>query len=268
MWNLMTRTVVFRRRNLARTLALAGVVVSSVLQAADGWPQTTPAQGATLKARLAPIEQQVAERRSSLALVRGVEVSTGMHVEVVPPGNLEQGFRAESVHAMFDATSQELSGALAGAEYTGLRACVARDVSTIRQALKSIEVRTESSPITEGSTVTIVTEKSTDGAVNALRRMLAKYRKLSRLAVTFAVASQPTGARFQLSFLTGEPVRNTTTDSTLGNVYRGCYSYSVQLAGYKEVTGTVDLVNEVGRALTCRLNRVDEAAGPLPCRWQ
>ena len=268
MWNLMTRTVAFRWPNLARTLAPAGVIVLSVLAAADGQAQTTQAQDASLKARLAPIEQQVVELRSSLELVRGVEVSTGVHVEVVPPGSLEQGFRAERVHAMFDATSQGLSRALTGAEYTGLRACVARDVSTIRQTLKSVEVKTESSPLTDGTAVTIVTEESTDGAVKALRRILAKYRQLSRLAVTFAVTSQPSGARFQLSFLTGEPMRDTMTDSTLGNVYRGCYSYSVQLAGYKEVTGTLDLVNEVGRALACRLNLVDEAAGPLPCRWQ
>jgi hypothetical protein len=53
--------------------------------------------------------------------------------------------------------------------------------------------------------------------------------------------------------------------STLTNLYRGEYEYSLTKNGYKPVRGTIDFIERSGKTLECELFSKSDSQEALPC---
>jgi hypothetical protein len=113
-----------------------------------------------------------------------------------------------------------------------------------------------------------VPQEKSMGFFESVRALVERLRGIDRLTVDLRVQSEPTEARFEIMALGGLRPAVTATDSVLTNFYRGLYSYAVAKNGFKTVRGEVNLVDQRGTNLTCRLFREDEEGGPLACRLE
>jgi len=94
---------------------------------------------------------------------------------------------------------------------------------------------------------------------------IAKIRLVvDRGPVNITVVSIPNEARIELSTQRGDTTAKTTI-SEFPNLYRGLYNYKVTREGYKTIVGDLNLVDEDGTLLECKLYEVGEKEDPNPC---
>jgi hypothetical protein len=94
--------------------------------------------------------------------------------------------------------------------------------------------------------------------------MLEKLGKLSSFRLDLTITTNPSKARFDLIPAIGTSL-SAATNTTLANVYRGEYRYSVTKAGYKDILGTVNFIDRSGTTLQCDLLSDSTQQEALPC---
>jgi hypothetical protein len=103
-------------------------------------------------------------------------------------------------------------------------------------------------------------------------RVVSLIQRLQRIlgergiAMTVKVKTEPTDADFTMAAMLGQsPPRATRSDAVLPNVYLGLYRFTVRKAGHEPIDGTLNLVEEVGPLLDCKLRPTGEKA--TGCRF-
>jgi hypothetical protein len=173
------------------------------------------------------------------------------------------GFVKADLIRGIESNKADLIASLAGLELAGLRAYVrvkypaATNLVVFRSAGADYDLV---EPYSKEDVISQVLAFISD-----TRAKLTNPQRKGKVAINLDCKSEPTEARFQL-VAEGGTVREGVSDSTLSNVYRGLYTYKVTKAGYKTVQDyAIDLVNEDGTSLECRLHRDDTTDGPYPC---
>jgi hypothetical protein len=92
--------------------------------------------------------------------------------------------------------------------------------------------------------------------------------KANDLVMSLRVESVPDGAVFKLLRVTGKPVREGATNTTLAGIYRGLYRYEVTRPGFKTISSDLNLVDTTPNKLHCELHSSTSKSGPLPCNSQ
>jgi hypothetical protein len=98
-----------------------------------------------------------------------------------------------------------------------------------------------------------------DSSFSDLRNFVESLLASARLAVDVTVESEPSGA--QLMMQAGSNAGNRmklATTSQLKNVWRGIYRITVDQPGYKTAALDLDLVNQGGLAILCKLAKKNE----------
>lgn len=106
-----------------------------------------------------------------------------------------------------------------------------------------------------------------DKVWESVHRVANLLGSLPSLSVDLLIRSRPAQqATFRLIKSDGTVARETATDSTLGKVWRGEYTYVLELSDFKTITGTLDLVATGGGVLDCVLIPQLAHPAPAPCR--
>lgn len=109
----------------------------------------------------------------------------------------------------------------------------------------------------------LATPGSVDAAVAAVVHFFGKLRANVK-TIDLSVVSEPDEAGVELKTGLGK-LRTTSTNSKFTNVFRGLYTYSVKKNGYKEIQQELNLIDEEGTILKCKLYLSRERDGPYPC---
>jgi len=109
----------------------------------------------------------------------------------------------------------------------------------------------------------LATPGSVDAAIAAVSNFFGKLRANVK-AIDLSVVSEPDEAGVELKTELGK-LRTTSTNSKFTNVFRGIYSYSVRKNGYKGIQQELNLIDEEGTILKCKLYLSRERDGPYPC---
>ena len=94
--------------------------------------------------------------------------------------------------------------------------------------------------------------------------LLSALKSVNAYRLDLTVDSAPAGALFELKPIAGDKLARASR-STLTNVWRGVYNYTVAKDGEKTITGTIDLVREKGNTLRCNFVHQSSAGPALPC---
>jgi hypothetical protein len=94
--------------------------------------------------------------------------------------------------------------------------------------------------------------------------LLSALKSVNAYRLDLTVDSAPAGALFELKPVAGDKLARASR-STLTNVWRGVYNYTVVKDGEKTITGTIDLVREKGNMLRCNFVHQISAGPALPC---
>jgi hypothetical protein len=86
----------------------------------------------------------------------------------------------------------------------------------------------------------------------------------SKLTLDLSVKSGQSPAKFEI-WAEGGSIRSTGIDGVITTIYRGLYFYRVTKMGFKEINGTLNLIDEKGTVLKCVLYEVRTIDGPYPC---
>jgi hypothetical protein len=109
----------------------------------------------------------------------------------------------------------------------------------------------------------LATPGSVDAAIAAVSNFFGKLRANVK-AVDLSVVSEPDEAGVELKTGLGK-IRTTSTNSKFTNVFRGLYTYTVKKNGYKDIQKELNLIDEEGTILKCKLYLFKERDGPYPC---
>jgi hypothetical protein len=109
----------------------------------------------------------------------------------------------------------------------------------------------------------LATPGSVDAAIAAVTNFFGKLRANVK-AIDLSVVSEPDEAGVELKTELGK-LRTTSTNSKFTNVFRGIYSYCVKKIGYKGIQQELNLIDEEGTILKCKLYLSKERDGPYPC---
>jgi len=94
--------------------------------------------------------------------------------------------------------------------------------------------------------------------------LLSALKSVNAYRLDLTVDSAPAGALFELKPIAGDKLARASR-STLTNVWRGVYNYTVARDGEKTITGTIDLVREKGNTLRCNFVHQSSPGPALPC---
>ena len=94
--------------------------------------------------------------------------------------------------------------------------------------------------------------------------LLSALKGVSAYRLDLTIDSAPAGALFELKPIAGDKLSRASR-STISNVWRGVYAYTVIKEGEKTITGTIDLVPEKGNILRCSFVPESSAGPALPC---
>jgi hypothetical protein len=109
----------------------------------------------------------------------------------------------------------------------------------------------------------LATPGSVDAAIAAVVSFFGKLRGNIK-AIDLSVISEPDEAGVELKTELGK-LRTTSTNSKFTNVFRGLYTYTVRKNGYKGIQKELNLIDEEGTILKCKLYLSRERDGPYPC---
>lgn len=208
-------------------------------------PQPTPA-AAEVEARQA-LASAEARLREAQAGVRPVEVP-------YPAGKMS-GYDPGEVKQASEAVKSELLAHLTTDELAALRAYVEAKYPDTAQDLRLITLRGQ----------TLATTDSTAGAFEKLLGFLGRLKKADSLVVRLKLAVTPGEALVELwpAALPAHLRRYRAGEAP--TIYLGLYNYRIAKDGYWDMRGEVNLVDDPGDTLDCRL---DPKTGPdrrLPC---
>jgi len=190
---------------------------------------------------------------SAVAGARTVSLEGGWPVA---GGGGERGVPLEDFRRVLEAVGAELNPILTKPELAGMRAYVQR-------GLAGMEVETRNT-----SWGPCVRERDARKVFESINQMFNRLQKLDKLKIDLAVITEPPEAKVQIVALGGGIPTITTSNATITNLYRGIYTYRVEKAGYRMVEGPVNLVDERGTKLNCRLAGLADAGGSAHCRLQ
>lgn len=137
-----------------------------------------------------------------------------------------------------------------------------------RLDLKKKHMRLEMSYLTRNHFVrqpqdVLATTGSVDAAIAAVFSFFAKLRANVK-AINLSIVSEPDEAGVELKTGRGRG-RTTSTNSKFTNVFRGLYTYTIKKNGYKDIHQELNLVDEEGTTLKCKLYLSNDRDGPYPC---
>jgi hypothetical protein len=79
----------------------------------------------------------------------------------------------------------------------------------------------------------------------------------SDLSVDLKVTSEPDQAL--LSLVAGRENRQTRSNNTMPNVFRGLYEYTIKKNGFKTGAGQINLIDDDGLSIQCTLVKLNDA---------
>lgn len=100
--------------------------------------------------------------------------------------------------------------------------------------------------------------------INSANDLFSALKSINAYRLDLIVDSTPAGALFELKPVAGDKLTRASR-STLTNVWRGVYNYTVVKDGAKTISGTIDLVREKGNALQCTFVPQSSPGPALPC---
>ncbi len=113
----------------------------------------------------------------------------------------------------------------------------------------------------------LVRPESSESWIGTIITFINKLRQNSS-AIDLRIVSNPGDAKIELLTSRGV-VRTSTTPATFRNLFRGDYGYAVSKNGYKDIRDfSLNLVDDSGTRLRCKLYASDQAEGPNPCTLQ
>lgn len=179
------------------------------------------------------------------------------NLELIPVrfrGGSEDAYNAAEVERVIDSGKQDLLKALDDEDLQGLRSYVevyypAADLSFLRG---------------DGDQL-LATKSSTDAIAEKISAFLHKLRSIERLALRLKLVSLPNEAQFDLWPVGNEKARIPAVANQELQVYRGLYKYRVYKPGFKPSEYMLNLVDQTGSILECRLYKGEESDGPYPC---
>jgi hypothetical protein len=184
----------------------------------------------------------------------------------------------EEVRGLIAKTEQEILSLLAQAKLAALRDYVREKFNEIHLGVRVVEnaysqpgwinnvqfARYDAGSFDTGS---IMALEEGEHVYGKIKKILEKLKKVpERITLNLQVVSVPDGANFSIypqSYPAGG--RETPTDNTIENLYRGLYRYLIKRDGYLPVEGKLDLVDQEGSLLTCSLVSVRRGKNSLPC---
>lgn len=109
-----------------------------------------------------------------------------------------------------------------------------------------------------------VAKSEAESKFSALKDLLSKLSSLPSFQLDLTINTTPEKANFELIPPVGSRL-SAATNTTLTNLYRGEYEYSLTKNGYKPVRGTIDFIERSGKILECELFSQSESQEALPC---
>jgi hypothetical protein len=165
-------------------------------------------------------------------------------------------FDAQKVVRIVDSSRELLLEQLPQAEFAGLRAYLKQFYPRISPT-DILKVPSSPKPI--------ISLRTKERVFQGMYDIISRVEFVSNnLSVNLDVKSDPTQAAVEIWPEVGGK-RATTTESTFQNLYRGLYYYRVTKAGFKPIERTINLVDEDGRSLECKLYGIEDKDGPYPC---
>jgi hypothetical protein len=175
-------------------------------------------------------------------------------VSVQFPGGSEEGYKAEEVEKALETSKQDL-----------LKELDAKDLKGLRAYVEVYFPKAELAYLRGDGDVLLATKSSTEEVFQRLGALLGKLRSIERLALNLKFVSEPDEARFEIWPAGDEKASSPATSNQEILLYRGFYKYRVYKPGFKTVEYTLDLVDQTGSILQCKLYKGDQAEGPYPC---
>jgi hypothetical protein len=109
-------------------------------------------------------------------------------------------------------------------------------------------------------------EDAADAAWDYLIEWLARLRRRSEnLTVTISLNITPVGARVMIHPYAGGDPTTGVANNRIPNIYRGLYRYRVTRPGYLGEEGLLNLVDNPGTILTCRMAADSTSSVRRPC---
>jgi|GEM_PF-3607720 len=175
---------------------------------------------------------------------RGFEAKSQMHKVQTLSG--EGGYSLVEFRATITSTKEELLTNLAGDNLAPMRAYVASRFPD--EHPKTIQDQTGE----------IVPLPEVEQALGTIRDIIEKVKADALTIVDMQITTKPVGARAVLSVDGGSTPRETISNNSIHNLYRGRYNYIVTKVGFKDAVGLLDLVDEPGTILECSMARLAE----------
>ena len=178
-------------------------------------------------------------------------------LELIPVrfmGGSEDAYNAAEVEKVIDNGKQDLLKALNDKDLQGLKSYVevyypAADLSFLRGNGDQL----------------LVTKSSTDELVEKISAFFRRLRSIERLALRLKLVSLPDEAQFDLWPVGNDKARTLAVANQELQIYRGLYKYRVHKPGFKPSEYMLNLVDQTGSVLECRLYKGEEPDGPYPC---
>ncbi|MGH2626692.1 MAG: hypothetical protein ACRDHY_08595, partial [Anaerolineales bacterium] len=210
--------------------------------ATDGAP---PAAAVTVK----PATEAVAAKLLDLrAEMRPVTIEL--------PGDSLSGYDPAQVQGAAETAKRELLAQLGTDELAALRAYVEASYPDASEALEVLSLR-------DGQR--LATPESTEGLFDAIAEVLAVLRGIDPLMVELNLLVTPREALVEMWPAALPKQKTAASAGDTVPLYRGLYAYRVTKAGFKAIESTLNLVDEAGDTLACKLYPLQDPQGPYPC---
>ncbi|HEX5757763.1 MAG TPA: hypothetical protein VF121_01070 [Thermoanaerobaculia bacterium] len=177
-------------------------------------------------------------------------------VTIQLPGDSLSGYDPAQVRGAAETAKRELLAQLGTDQLAALRAYVEASYPDASESLEVLSLR-------DGQR--LATRESTEGLFDAIAEVLAVLRGIDSLMVELNLLVTPREALVEMWPAALPKQKTAASAGDTVPLYRGLYAYRVTKAGFKAIESTLNLVDEAGDTLACKLYSLQDAQGPYPC---
>jgi len=169
--------------------------------------------------------------------------------------SIVSGYLFDDVMKAIDKGRTDLINSLSGEELAGYRAHVKKFYPKAKLEFVGFSIERP-----------LVSVESSNESFRRVERYIEKIdASTASPVIDLMIKSTPATGHFEM-WVDGESSgRSLTTNNPMKNISRGYYSYRLTKADYKEVNGTLNLIDDDGTELNCIMNKTDDREGPYPC---
>lgn len=166
----------------------------------------------------------------------------------------EPGVPVAEFQRVIEQASQDVAKATGDPALAGMRAYA-------RVSLTGIKVDT----IQTAEWGPCVRQSDAQRAFKFIQSVLDRMRAVDKLRLDLRVTTEPSGAQVRIAPAGGGFVTELASDGTITNFYRGYYTYSVVKVERKPAEGVLNLVDQRGSRLSCKLPPAAAAEEKVLC---